>query len=119
MSLREKAESMNSGKGIEFMSDRTKGDTDELIDRVLTIRDYAFINGDDGEYVVFIVDEVKDKFYFGGKVLTTNMKEFTEDEHNEIKENGLPTAFYSRKAKKGNREYTAVEFYPEKDDLPF
>ena len=120
MSLKEKAESMNSGKGIEFMSNRTKGEMKELLDNVVTIRDYAFINGEDGEYAVFIVDEIKDSFYFGGSVITNNLKELSEEEHQELKAEGLPTLFTERKAKKGNRTYIAVEFYPEtSDDLPF
>lgn len=121
MSLREKTEGLNSGKGIEFMSDRTKGETDELIGRVVTIRDYAFIKGDNGEYVVFIIDENDDKFYFGGMVLTNNLKELSEEEHQELKQDGLPTLFKKQMNKKGKREYTSVEFYPESgdDDLPF
>ena len=112
MSLREKAESMNSGKGIEFMEGRTKGNAESLQGKVVTIRDYAFITGTDGEYVVFIIDEDEKAFYFGGKVLTDNMKGFTEDEHSEIIAEGLPARFDTRKSK-NKRNYTSVEFYPE------
>ena len=112
MGLREKAESLNSGKGIEFMEGRTKGETEELLDKIVTIRDYAFITGDDGEYAVFIIDQVKDKFYFGGKVLTDNLKSFDLSDHAEVIAEGLPTKFSSRKSK-AKRNYVAVEFYPE------
>ena len=112
MSLKDKAESMNSGKGIQFMEGRTKGETDELLDKTVTIRDYAFINGTDGEYVVFIVDKVKDKFYFGGKVLTDNLKQLTDEEHAELVTEGLPTKFTLR-VSRNKRKYVAVEFYPE------
>ena len=112
MSLKDKAKSMNAGKGIEFMADRTKGNAEELQGKTVTIRDYAFITGTDGEYVVFIIDEDPEAFYFGGKVLTDNMKEFTEDEHSEIIAEGLPTKFDVRKSK-NKRNYTSVEFYPE------
>lgn len=112
MSLREKAEAMNSGKGIEFMEGRTKGDTEELLGNTVTIRDYAFISGTEGEYAVFIVDEVKDKFFFGGKVITDNLKGFTEEDHSELKESGLPTLF-SQRTSKSKRKYISVEFYPE------
>lgn len=112
MSLREKAESMNSGKGIEFMEGRTKGESEELLDRVVTIRDYAFITGTEGEYAVFIVDEEAKKFYFGGKVITDNLKALTEEEHEELKADGLPTLFGQR-VSKGKRKYISVEFYPE------
>ena len=112
MSLKDKAESMNSGKGIQFMEGRTKGETDELLDKTITIRDYAFINGTDGEYVVFIVDKVNDKFYFGGKVLTDNLKQLTDEEHVELMSEGLPTKFTLR-VSKNKKKYVAVEFYPE------
>ena len=112
MSLKEKAESMNSGKGIVFMEGRTKGETEELIDKTVTIRDYAFINGTDGEYAVFIVDGENKKFYFGGKVLTDNLKAFTDEEHAELISDGLPTRFTLR-VSKNKKKYVAVEFYPE------
>ena len=113
MSLKEKAMSMNSGKGIEFMGERTKGETEELLALgTATIRDYAFIEGTDGEYAVFIVDEVKEKFFFGGSVLTQNLRTFTEEEHAEVMEEGLPVKFELRKSK-SKRNYVGVEFYPE------
>ena len=112
MSLREKAEGMNSGKGIEFMDKRSKGETEELLDQVVTIRDYAFISGQDGEYAVFIIDEVADKFYFGGKVITDNLKALSEEDHEELKAEGLPTLFAERLSK-NKRKYISVEFYPE------
>ena len=112
MSLREKAESMNSGKGIEFMEGRTKGETEELLEKTVTIRDYAFITGEEGEYAVFIVDEDKKKFFFGGKVLTDNLKSFDLSDHAEVIADGLPTKFTQRKSK-AKRNYIAVEFYPE------
>ena len=112
MSLREKAESMNSGKGITFMEGRTKGETEELLDKIVTIRDFAFITGTDGEYAVFIIDGENKKFYFGGKVLTDNLKQLTEEEKVELISEGLPTRFTQRKSK-NKKLYTAVEFYPE------
>ena len=113
MSLKDEALSKNSGKGIDFMSDRTKGEMDELIGEVVTIRDYAFITGDDGEYAVFIIDENNEKFYFGGKVITDDLKSFSDEAKAEIKANGLPTLFTKQMNKKGKREYVAVTFYPD------
>lgn len=120
MSLKEKAQSMNSGNGIEFMANKNKGEMMELYDRVCTIMDYDFIHGDDGDYVVFVIDEINDEFFFGGSVLTEDMKKFTDEEKKELQENGLPVKFTQRKSK-NKRPYTAVEFYPEEtnDDLPF
>ena len=113
MSLKEKAMSMNSGKGIEFMEGRTKGETEELLTLgTVTIRDYAFIEGTEGEYAVFVVDEIKDEFFFGGSVITQNLRSFSEEEHEEVKSEGLPVKFEQRKSK-AKRNYIGVEFYPE------
>ena len=121
MSLKEKAMKMNSGKGIEFMQGKNKGEMIEILNKACTIRDYDFISGDDGEYVVFIIDEIDDEFFFGGKVLTDDMKQFTDEDHEEIKANGLPVLLTEQKSKKTKRPYVAVEFYPEEseNDLPF
>ena len=113
MSLRSRATEMNSGKGIEFMSDRVKGDVKSLNGDPVVVRDYAFLHGDDGDYVVFIIDEDPNCFYFGATVMTENFKEFTEFEKKEVQRDGLPVRFSDRKNRKGNRTYQAIEFYPE------
>lgn len=120
MSLREKAESMNAGVKVEFMKGRESGKTSEILGKKYTIRDYAFLKDDkDEEYAVFILDEIKDKFFFGGSVLTKNLKEFTDEEKAEIQEKGLPVLLREQKSKTTKRTYTAVIFFPAEDDLPF
>ena len=121
MSLKEKMLNMNSNEGIPFMKGRTKGEASELIGQSVTIRDFDFLDGQDGEYVVFIVDEINDSFFFGGSVLTNNLKEITSEEKEEVKKNGLPVLMYEAKSKKTGRKYTAVKFYPDEpgEDLPF
>ena len=99
MSLKEKMLKMNNNEGIKFMSERTKGDIKELIGQKVTIKDFEFINGDNGEYVVFIVDEIADSFFFGGSVLTSNLKTLSEEEKKEVQENGLPVEIYEAKSK--------------------
>lgn len=120
MSLKEKMIGLNSREGIPFMKDRTKGDIREILNQNVTIKDFDFITGNDGEYVVFIVDEVKDSFFFGGSVLTSNLASLTEEEKKEVKEQGLPVNLYEAKSK-NNRKYIGATFYPEEtqDDLPF
>lgn len=120
MSLKEKMMRLNSNKGIPFMKDRTKGEIKEILDKYATIKDFDFITGNDGEYVVFIIDEVKDTFYFGGSVLTNNLKMISDEEKEEVKREGLPVYLYESKSK-NNRKYVGAKFYPEEtqDDLPF
>ena len=90
MGLKEKMLKMNNNEGIKFMSERTKGDIHELIGQKVTIKDYDFLTGDNGDYVVFIVDEIKDSFYFGGSVLTNNLKALSAEDKEEVRANGLP-----------------------------
>lgn len=118
MSLKEKVKSFKK-EGIAFMQGRDKGELTELFDRVVTVRNYDFIDGDDGTYLVFIVDEEENKFYFGGVVLTSNFAEFDEEDKNEILENGLKIKLQNVKGKKHN--YTSVEYIIDdvKNDLPF
>lgn len=120
MSLRDEAKKMNSGKGISFMEGRERGSIDELLGKTVTIRDYAFLEGQDGEYAVFIIDEDKDSFFFGGSVLTENLKNLSAEAKIECQNEGLPTLMEKRQSKKTKRTYTSVEFFPdEEDDLPF
>lgn len=120
MSLKEKMMKLNSNEGIPFMKDRTKGDMKEILDKKLIIKDFDFITGNDGEYVVFIVDEIKDSFYFGGQVLTQNLKLITEEEKKEVQTSGLPVEFYEAKSK-SKRNYIGCKFFPDEvqDDLPY
>lgn len=121
MSLKDKMMSLNSNEGIPFMKGRTKGEISEILGQPVTIRDFDFLDGQDGEYVVFIVDEVKDTFFFGGSVLTSNLKLLNSEEVNEVKESGLPVMLYEAKSKKTGRKYVAAKFYPDEtpEDLPF
>lgn len=119
MSLKEKVKSFKK-EGIAFMQGKEKGELTELFDRVVTVRNYDFIHGDDGEYLVFIIDEDENNFYFGGSVLTSNFKEFDKDDKKEIIENGLKIKLQNKKGKKHN--YTSVEYIIDdevENDLPF
>lgn len=100
---------------LPFMDGREKGETNELIGTVCTIRDYGFLTNDDGEpYVAFIVDEIKSKFFFGGAVLTDRLLQLEQEGyHDEVCEEGLPILMTNAKSKKNNRSYVSVEFYPE------
>lgn len=121
MSLKEKMLGLNSNEGIPFMKGRTKGEVAELLGNPVTIKDFDFLDGQDGKYVVFIVEEVKDSFFFGGSVLTKDLELLSEEEKEDVKKNGLPVLMYEAKSKKSGRKYTAVKFYPDEttDDLPF
>lgn len=112
-SLKERAKAFDVQ--LPFMDGREKGESSDLTGVVSTIADYGFINNDAGEpYVVFIVKERSDKFYFGGTVLTARMLELESDGYHEaIVAEGLPVLLTEEKARKSNRSYINVKFYPE------
>lgn len=119
MSLKDKAADLKSGKSIKFMEGKEKGETLELLDKeYVTLRDFDFINGNEGEYAVFIIDEIPDNFFFGGTVLTRWLKTFSEDEKAELQESGFKAKFSERKSKETKRKYISVEPFDE-DELPF
>lgn len=113
MSLKDKAKRMNAGQGIPFMEGREKGDVKDLYGKIVTVREYGFIQGDDGPYLVFIVEEDEKNFFFGASVITQNFEEFDDEDKAELRKSGLPIKLDERDNKKGTRKYQAVEFYPE------
>ena len=111
MNLRERA--LQLGNTLPLMAGREKAQIAVLTDRIVTIDDFGFMKDEDSkEYVAFTVKEDPSGFYFGGQVLTDNMKELEADGYTEeIKKNGLPIKL-GKKMSKAKREYTTVEFYP-------
>ena len=111
-SLKDRAKEF--GSQLPFMDGRNKGDSGDLVGMVSTIRDYGFLNGDDNhEYVVFIVDEDQKSFFFGGSVLTDQMRKLDDEDYgDEIRRDGLPMLL-SEKKSRNNRKYINVEFYPD------
>lgn len=99
---------------LPFMEGRDKGETKELLGTVNTIIDFGFLPNEQGEmYAAFIVKERKDKFYFGGTVLTDRLSQLeTEGYHDAIVAEGLPMLM-TEKRSRNNRNFTNVEFYPE------
>ena len=99
---------------LPFMDGREKGETRDLLGNVSTIIEYGFLPNEQGEaYAVFIVKERKDKFYFGGTVLTDRLTQLeAEGYHEDIYAEGLPMLMTEKKSR-NNRTFTNVEFYPE------
>ena len=99
---------------LPFMEGREKGETKELIGTINTIVDYGFLPNESGEfYAAFIVKERKDKFYFGGTVITDRLTQLhTEGYYEAIKAEGLPVLMTEKKSK-NNRTFTNVVFFPE------
>lgn len=111
--LQQIAKEVNASGTIPFMENRTKGE--ELPQKeILTIDDFGYIKGENGEFVVLSFKEKPEYFYFGGGVVTDKIHHFDgEDNMDTIREDGLPVLFEKKINKKGKREYMNCEFYPE------
>lgn len=112
MNLKERAKQFEIS--LPLMEGREKGELDRIVNAPMTIVDYGFLKDDkQKEYVAFVVKEDPQHFFFGGQVLTDNMKQLdTEGYGEQIKKEGLPVLLGKKKSKEG-RTYTTVEFYPE------
>lgn len=101
---------------LPLMEGREKGDLKSLYEDIVTIRDFGFLKDEhNSEYVVFIIDEDDRNFYFGGMVLTDQLKKLSDEGYQEqIVKEGLPIRLTDR-ISKGKKHYTSVEYYPEAD----
>lgn len=98
-----------SGKGIEFMDHRAKGDIQSLLGRELHVDDFGFINGTHGKYVAVIFKEEPEFFYFGGIVLTDILTKVDADNQKEaLREQTIRLGM--KKSRNGRNTYMTVEF---------
>lgn len=98
-----------------IMLDREKGDQKSLFGTPVTIIDYDFTQDSktNKPYVIFIIQEDPQRFYFGGQVLTDQLTQLEEEGYGEqIRAEGLPVLF-NNKISKEKRSYTTVDLYPE------
>lgn len=72
----------------QLMENREKLETDDVIDKELTVTDFDFAESNKGAFVVLIFKEFPNSFYFGGSVLTEFFSDFTEEDRNELYESG-------------------------------
>lgn len=111
-SLRERAAELSAAQ-LPIMANRTKGETEELIGVIVTVRDYGFLTGKNGQYGVFIVDEEPETFYFAGQVLTDDFQKLDDTgDHAAVVNEGLPMILSKRKAKESKQTYVSPLFYP-------
>lgn len=100
-------ETMNLGS-IPFMEGKTPS---ELVEgEVVTLCDYGFIVGKDGKYVVYMIKEDKEHFYFGGLVLTQlceTLDTYSDEEIEAVLTEGIKFSTTKKKSKNG-RMYTKV-----------
>lgn len=112
LNLRDRVKQLS--QKCEVMEGREKGKNIEIENKIVTLNNYDFMEDENGKpYVVYTVKEFDDLFFFGGSVLTNDIKELDKDGYkSQIQEEGLPIRITECQSKKG-RKYFNVEYYPE------
>lgn len=104
-----------TASGLPFMEGLDKGETAEIMGHTVHVIEYGYMNGDDGEYVVFLIRENEEHFFFGSTVVTSAFKQLDAtiqpEVLKEILELGLPIKLIERQSK-SKRKYIKVDFYP-------
>ena len=101
--------------GIALAKGREKGDIQEILDEVVTVNNYEFGKGEQGDYVVFTIKENDTEFFFGSSVVTENFlaldNMISEEEKEELFNTGLTMSLHQKKSK-NNRKYIYNVFFP-------
>lgn len=109
MSLQDKINRIKQGKS-SIIGEKEKGELNAAYGEILTVNDYDFFQGENGEYLVFTTNEYPEHFFFGGQVATDTFRKFDDSDKEEIKAEGVQVKFGETKNKKGNRIYQTIEF---------
>ena len=111
MSILEKVKKQME-KQANVMEGRTKGEIKELT--AYLIKDFTILKdkNTDSEYSAFIVEGNDEEFFFGGAVVTDKLKRITDlltdSELEELKKEGIPVMFVTKKSK-NKRNYIDME----------
>ena len=111
MSILEKVKKQME-KQVNVMEGRTKGEIKEL--SAYLIKDFTILKdkNTDSVYSAFIVEGNDEEFFFGGEVVTDKLKRITDlltdSELEELKKEGIPVMFVTKKSK-NKRNYMDME----------
>lgn len=96
-------------KSIDFMDGRERADLADLCTgEKYHIEEFAFLSGENGEYVVFTVKENENIFYFGNTVVSDVLKQVEMDNMSEeLRSVGV---VFEKVISKKKREYIAIRF---------
>ena len=102
--------------GLPFMDGREKLEiTGEVLNNILTVDDYGYLDGDDGNYVVISLKEYPKHFIYGGSVVTDAFKKLEEkigaENMAQLIQYGL-TFRLSELISKNKRKYIRISFFP-------
>lgn len=96
-------------KSIDFMDGRDRAELADLCTgEKYHIEEFAFLNGENGEYAVFIVKENENLFYFGNSVVSDVLKQVETD--NMVEELRNVGVVFEKVVSKKKRAYIAIRF---------
>lgn len=96
-------------KSIDFMDGRDRAELADLCTgEKYHIEDFAFLNGENGEYAVFTLKENKNLFYFGNSVVSDVLKQVEMD--NMVEELRSVGVVFEKVVSKKKRAYIAIRF---------
>ena len=111
-SLKDRLKQFNNG--IPFMEGREPGELKDLTGQIVTIVDYGFLaqtKQSKEPVAVLALKEHPEKFYFGGQVITDQLKQLDDEGyHDEIIAEGIPVVFEQRKSGKTGNTYMAARY---------
>lgn len=104
------SKALSRGKSID-LNGKNQLKTDDVLERILTVKEYAFAKTSNGETAIVLFEEEPNGFYFGGKVLVDILKEVHDDEalDAELHETGMQITLHKTATKDGKRSYINVE----------
>ena len=102
--------------GLPFMDGREKLEVNgDVLGRILTVDDFGYLDGDDGNYVVIAPKEYPKHFIYGGSVVTDAFKKLEEkigaENMAQLIQYGL-TFRLSELVSKNKRKYISITFFP-------
>lgn len=105
-----------TASGLPFMEGKEKLEVKgNILNNVLTVDEYGFLEGEEGEYVVIALKEYPQHFIYGPSVVTQAFKTLeetlNEEERAFILDKGL-TFKLTEVVSKNKRKYIKLTFFP-------
>lgn len=104
--------------GLPLMEGKTQLNVENIMGEEVTVEDYGYLKGDNGEYVVLTLKEYPNHFMYGATVVTQSFKELDSalsvDERIEILQEGLTFSITEKKSKNGYK-YHKMTFFPNEE----
>lgn len=108
-----------TASGLPFMEGKKPLKVEgALFNNILTVADYGYLEGEEGEYAVISLQDYPNNFIYGSSVVTQAFKQLDEklsaDEREYVLGQGL-TFRLTEVISKNKRKYTKIAFFPTQD----